>query len=74
MRPSSAGSDPSHGGDAGGRRPSSENPSKLETVVPQPPTLIPPRIVPLLHDLAIQMFQAGHQQQLYNIYRQVLLN
>ncbi|KAM7499949.1 hypothetical protein LguiA_024363 [Lonicera macranthoides] len=69
MRPSSAGSDPSHGGDAGGRKSSSENPSKLETVVPQPPTLIPPRIVPLLHDLAIQMFQAGHQQQLYNIYR-----
>lgn len=31
-------------------------------------TLIPPRILPLLHDLAKQMVQAGHQQQLLKIY------
>ncbi|KAM7463780.1 hypothetical protein LguiA_031901 [Lonicera macranthoides] len=34
-----------------------------------PPTLIPPRVLPLLHDLAQQMVQAGHQQQLLIIYR-----
>ncbi|WMV53696.1 hypothetical protein MTR67_047081 [Solanum verrucosum] len=33
-----------------------------------PPTLIPPRILPLLHDLSQQMVQAGHQQQLVKIY------
>lgn len=33
------------------------------------PTLIPPRILPLLNDLAEQMVQAGHQQQLLKIYR-----
>ncbi|KAJ6986591.1 exocyst subunit EXO70 family protein [Populus alba x Populus x berolinensis] len=32
-------------------------------------TLIPPRILPLLHDLAQQMVQAGNQQQLLRIYR-----
>ncbi|KAL3579495.1 hypothetical protein D5086_020999 [Populus alba] len=32
-------------------------------------TLIPPRILPLLHDLALQMVQAGNQQQLLKIYR-----
>ncbi|KAF8403365.1 hypothetical protein HHK36_011467 [Tetracentron sinense] len=41
----------------------------LETAVYTPPTLIPPRILPLLHDLAQQMVQAGHQQQLLRIYR-----
>ncbi|KAL3520913.1 hypothetical protein ACH5RR_019062 [Cinchona calisaya] len=40
-----------------------------EDAVYTPPTLIPPRILPLLHDLAQQMFQAGHQQQLLKIYR-----
>ncbi|KZV57834.1 hypothetical protein F511_21644 [Dorcoceras hygrometricum] len=33
------------------------------------PTLIPPRILPLLHDLAQQMVEAGNQQQLQRIYR-----
>lgn len=33
------------------------------------PALIPPRILPLLHDLALQMVQAGNQQQLQKIYR-----
>ncbi|XP_010554528.1 PREDICTED: exocyst complex component EXO70A1 isoform X3 [Tarenaya hassleriana] len=34
------------------------------------PTLIPPRVLPLLHDLAQQMVQAGHQQQLLKIYKE----
>lgn len=62
-------------------RPSTGSPSKgdgtgmkehqrsLETVVYHPPALIPPRILPLLHELAQQMIQAGHQQQLYTIYK-----
>ncbi|KAF9597434.1 hypothetical protein IFM89_018880 [Coptis chinensis] len=57
-----------------GKNPSStnhpEHPNKsLETAVYTPPTLIPPRILPLLNDLAQQMVQAGHQQQLFKIYR-----
>ncbi|KAK4345826.1 hypothetical protein RND71_036002 [Anisodus tanguticus] len=63
-------------------RPSTGSPSKgdgtgtkehqrsLETVVYHPPALIPPRILPLLHELAQQMIQAGHQQQLYTIYKE----
>lgn len=64
-------------------RPSTGSPSKgdgtgmkehqrsLETVVYHPPALIPPRILPLLHELAQQMIQAGHQQQLYTIYKEI---
>ncbi|KAF5179494.1 Exocyst complex component exo70a1 [Thalictrum thalictroides] len=49
----------------------SEHPNKsLETAIYTPPTLIPPRVLPLLHDLAQQMVQAGHQQQLFKIYRE----
>ncbi|KAA8518464.1 hypothetical protein F0562_015938 [Nyssa sinensis] len=36
----------------------------------EPDSLIPPRILPLLHDLAHQLVLAGHQQQLYSIYRE----
>ena len=43
--------------------------SNSETAVYTPPTLIPPRVLPLLRDLAQQMVQAGHQQQLLKIYR-----
>ncbi|OAY83424.1 Exocyst complex component EXO70A1 [Ananas comosus] len=39
-----------------------------EGAVYKPPTLIPPRILPLLHDLAHQLVQAGHQQQCFKIY------
>uniref|UniRef100_A0A1D1ZKH1 Exocyst subunit Exo70 family protein n=1 Tax=Anthurium amnicola TaxID=1678845 RepID=A0A1D1ZKH1_9ARAE len=42
----------------------------LETTVYKLPTLVPPRIVPLLHDLAQQMVQAGQQQQCFKIYRE----
>ncbi|KAK3228532.1 hypothetical protein Dsin_000413 [Dipteronia sinensis] len=69
MRPS-AGSPGHHGhhGDSAHKNHSEQN-SDLETAVLTPPTLIPPRILPLLHDLAQQMVQAGHQQQLIRIYR-----
>jgi exocyst complex component 7 len=67
MRPSAA--SPAQG-DAGGLKHTSEHQNKsLETVVYHPPTLIPPRILPLLHDLALQMIQAGYHQQVFNIYR-----
>lgn len=48
----------------------SDNQTKsLEAAVYKPPTLIPPRVLPLLHDLAQQMVQAGNQQQCLKIYR-----
>lgn len=56
-------------GDASGKKPSSTN-HKLEAAVFTVPTLIPPRILPLLRDLAQQMVHAGHQQQLFTIYRE----
>ncbi|XP_058209820.1 exocyst complex component EXO70A1 isoform X1 [Rhododendron vialii] len=56
-------------GDANGKKLSSTN-HKLEAAIFTVPTLIPPRILPLLHDLAQQMVHAGHQQQLFTIYRE----
>lgn len=58
----------------GGKNPPAANQSDtqtkiLETPVYKPPTLIPPRVLPLLHDLAQQMVQAGKQQQCLRIYR-----
>ncbi|MBA0858027.1 hypothetical protein Goshw_020409 [Gossypium schwendimanii] len=47
----------------------SDNQKNSENAVYTPPTLIPPRVLPLLHNLAQQMVQAGHQQQLFRIYR-----
>uniref|UniRef100_A0A5B6ZXT9 Exocyst subunit Exo70 family protein n=1 Tax=Davidia involucrata TaxID=16924 RepID=A0A5B6ZXT9_DAVIN len=72
MRPSSG--SPGQA-DFSGKKPSSTNHSQnqnrsLETVVYTPPALIPPRILPLLHDLAHQLVLAGHQQQLFSIYRE----
>ncbi|XP_040991545.1 exocyst complex component EXO70A1-like [Juglans microcarpa x Juglans regia] len=71
LRPSSE--SPGHQGDSNGKNPSNNHSehqkSNLENAVYTPPTLIPPRILPLLHDLAQQMVQAGHQQQLLLIYR-----
>ncbi|XP_017700044.2 exocyst complex component EXO70A1-like isoform X1 [Phoenix dactylifera] len=55
----------------GSKNPSTSNQAKsLETAVYKTPTLIPPRIVPLLHDLAQQLVQAGHEQQCAKIYRE----
>ncbi|TQD79906.1 hypothetical protein C1H46_034538 [Malus baccata] len=72
LRPSSG--SPGNQGDYGGKNPSSNNHpehhnSNLENAVYTPPALIPLRVLPLLHDLAQQMFQAGHHQQLLIIYR-----
>lgn len=41
----------------------------IENAIYKPPTLIPPRILPLLHDLAEQVVKAGNQQQCLKIYR-----
>ncbi|KAL3532161.1 hypothetical protein ACH5RR_005682 [Cinchona calisaya] len=55
-------------GDGSGLKSSEHHKKSLEPVVYHPPTLIPSRILPLLHDLAHQMVEAGHHQQLFNIY------
>lgn len=73
LRPSSG--SPGQQGDASGKNPNnSEHNKSLEAAVYTVPALIPPRLLPLLHDLAQQMSQAGNQQQLYKIYRFSFLN
>lgn len=57
-------------GEPAGKKPSDHHNNKNgEAVVYQLPTLIPPRIQPLLHEIAKQMIQAGHQQQVAILYR-----
>ncbi|KAJ6425647.1 hypothetical protein OIU84_026258 [Salix udensis] len=68
LRPSSSGSPRKHGDD-NTKIPTEHQGKSLENAIYTLPTLIPPRIIPLLHDLAQQMAQAGHQQQLFRIYR-----
>jgi len=68
LRPSSSGSPRKHGDD-NSKSPTEHQGKSLENAVYTLPTLIPPRVIPLLHDLAQQMAQAGHQQQLFRIYR-----
>ncbi|CAL1386908.1 unnamed protein product [Linum trigynum] len=72
MRPS-AGSPANHG-DPNGLGPHSHNHSEqqnsnAEAASFKPLVMIPPRTVPLLHDLAVHMVQSGHQQQLLKTYR-----
>ncbi|KAL3825699.1 hypothetical protein ACJIZ3_021728 [Penstemon smallii] len=68
MRPS-AGSP--RGGETNVMKPSADHQNKsVEPVVYRLPVLIPARILPLLHDMALQMIQAGHQQQLLIIYKE----
>ncbi|KAL9225021.1 hypothetical protein vseg_000993 [Gypsophila vaccaria] len=64
MRPSSGpnGDHADHGSKSGDSKIS-------DNAVYTPPALIPPRILPLLHNLAQQMVQAGHHQQVLKIYR-----
>ncbi|XP_074312386.1 exocyst complex component EXO70A1-like [Silene latifolia] len=65
MRPS-----PDSHGDNADLGSKSHGDSKIsENAVYTPPALIPPRILPLLHNLAQQMVQAGHHQQVLKIYR-----
>ncbi|KAG8370525.1 hypothetical protein BUALT_Bualt14G0125900 [Buddleja alternifolia] len=68
MRPSTGSPGPGDG-EANLKKTEHQNKS-METVVYNLPTLIPPRLLPLLHDMAMQMIQAGHQQQLSDIYRE----
>lgn len=69
LRPSSG--SPGELGEGGGKmHHEHHHNSDLENAVYTTPTLIPPRILPLLHDLAQQMVEAGHQQQLSRIYRE----
>ncbi|EPS69172.1 hypothetical protein M569_05594, partial [Genlisea aurea] len=71
MRPSSG----SAGDSAGKILPSNGHADhsnhSTENSVYTTPTLIPPRILPLLHDLAQQMVEASNQQQLQRIYRDI---
>lgn len=66
MRPSSG----SHGDQAEAGTKSHGDSKASENAVYTPPALIPPRILPLLHNLSQQMVQAGHHQQLLKIYRE----
>ncbi|GMY25371.1 exocyst complex component EXO70A1 [Fagus crenata] len=68
LRPSSAST--GHQSDVSSKTHSEHHHKSLEPAVYTLPTLIPPRVLPLLHDLAQQMVQAGHQQQLFRIYRE----
>lgn len=61
---------PSNESDGKNTAESGQPEKNLETAVYKPPTLIPPRVLPLLHDLALQMVQAGNQQQCFKIYRE----
>ncbi|KAH6756668.1 exocyst subunit exo70 family protein A2 [Perilla frutescens var. hirtella] len=56
-------------GEPTGKKSDNHNKS-LEAVVYQLPTLIPPKLLPLLHEIAKQMIQAGHQQQVAILYRE----
>lgn len=60
---------PSSDGDGGGKPHGGHHNDDAETAAYTLPILIPLRVLPLLHDLAQQMVQAGHQQQLLQIYR-----
>ncbi|KAM0947429.1 putative exocyst complex component Exo70, cullin repeat-like-containing domain superfamily [Dioscorea sansibarensis] len=70
LRPSSG--SPGHQGEDGkSQSATSDHQAKsVENAVYTPPTLIPPRILPLLHNLAKQLVQAGRQQQALKIYRE----
>lgn len=71
MRPSSG--SPANHADSNGKDPSNHDHHNVssETAVYTLPVLIPPRILPLLHELAQQMVEAGNEQQLVKIYREI---
>ncbi|KAL6496359.1 hypothetical protein OROGR_029617 [Orobanche gracilis] len=56
-------------GESNGKKPSDQD-KNSENVVYQIPALIPPRLLPLLHDMVQQMIPAGHQPQVSSIYRE----
>ncbi|GJZ59915.1 exocyst complex component EXO70A1-like protein [Tanacetum coccineum] len=57
--------------DASGKNASNSHTDHItaENAVYKPPVLIPPRVLPLLQDLAQHMVQAGHTQQCLIVYR-----
>ncbi|GKB46589.1 exocyst complex component EXO70A1-like protein [Tanacetum coccineum] len=57
--------------DASGKNASNSHTDHInaENAVFKPPVLIPPRVLPLLQDLAQHMVQAGHTQQCLIVYR-----
>ncbi|CAN1215188.1 Exocyst complex component EXO70A1 [Linum perenne] len=67
FQPSSASE--KHQSEGGGGKHSSEQQKSLETAIYTLPTLIPLRVVLVLHDLALQMVQVGRQRQLLRIFR-----
>ncbi|WOL11871.1 exocyst complex component EXO70A1-like isoform X2 [Canna indica] len=67
--PESGGNQVDGGKNASANHPESQGKS-LETAVYKTPTLIPPRVLPLLHDLVTQLVQAGHLLQCAKIYRE----
>ncbi|EXC21221.1 Exocyst complex component 7 [Morus notabilis] len=67
LRPSSTPS--GHKNDSSGKSQSNHNNKQLQAAVYKPLTLIPPRVLPLLHDLAQQMVLAGSPQELLRAYR-----
>ncbi|KAL5545727.1 hypothetical protein UlMin_005414 [Ulmus minor] len=67
LRPSSASS--GRKSDSSSKSHSEHHNKQLETHVYSPLHLVPPRVLPLLHDLAQQMVVAGSPQQLLRTYR-----
>nr|VDD34745.1 unnamed protein product [Brassica oleracea] len=61
---------PSADGEGNGKAHGGHHNDDSETAAYTLPVLIPSRVLPLLHDLAQQMVQAGHQQLLLQIYRE----
>ncbi|KAG9160433.1 hypothetical protein Leryth_008834 [Lithospermum erythrorhizon] len=63
----------SSGGSPGHNQPGPKQSSDKSTqnVAFTPPTLISDRILPLIHNLGHQMIQAGQQQEMFNIYREI---
>ncbi|KAF3564331.1 hypothetical protein DY000_02019868 [Brassica cretica] len=61
---------PSADGEGNGKSHGGHHNDDSETAAYTLPVLIPSRVLPLLHDLAQQMVQAGHQQMLLQIYRE----
>ncbi|KAE9612148.1 hypothetical protein Lal_00022234 [Lupinus albus] len=75
MRPSTG--SPAHDDGPNGKNHSnhhSEAHDIADAIVYTPPALIPPSVLPLLHNLAQQMIDAGHQHHLLSTYRDARSN
>ncbi|XP_071686496.1 exocyst complex component EXO70A1-like [Rutidosis leptorrhynchoides] len=54
----------------GAKKHTSDHNKNAENVVYNPPTLVPPKVIRMLHYLANQMCQTGQQQQVFIIYKE----